>query len=188
MATATSSASDEWPTPQWLVRVLADEFGPFDLDPAATAENAKAPRYFTRAEDGLTQPWKGRVWLNPPYGTALTPWMAKARSEAACGNADVVVTLVPARVSTRWWLEAYEEATVTRFIPGRLRNPDGVQWPFPSSVMVFGSDDRRHGTRATRCPVCKVLWWPARSDFTACSRKCRRALQRDRLSSVSWSG
>lgn len=35
--------TDEWPTPQWLVDQLAAEFGPFDLDPAATPGNAKAP-------------------------------------------------------------------------------------------------------------------------------------------------
>jgi phage N-6-adenine-methyltransferase len=188
MKTMTSSSSDEWPTPQWLVDVLAAEFGPFCLDPAATAENAKAPLFFTKDDDGLSQPWKGRVWLNPPYGTALTPWMTKARDEVARGNADVVVCLVPARVNARWWLRAYEEATLTRFIPGRLANPGGGQWPFPSCIMVFGSDDRRHGLKAFRCPVCTQWFWPARSDFIACSRKCRRALQRDRLSSVSWSG
>ena len=42
MDTATSSATPEWPTPQWLVDQLAAEFGPFDTDPAATSENAKA--------------------------------------------------------------------------------------------------------------------------------------------------
>lgn len=71
MATATSSASDEWPTPQWLVDQLAAEFGPFDLDPAATAANAKAPKFYTREQDGLSQPWAGRIWLNPPYGVPV---------------------------------------------------------------------------------------------------------------------
>jgi len=45
----------EWSTPQWLVDQLAAEFGPFDLDPAATAENAKAPAYITVDGDGLAQ-------------------------------------------------------------------------------------------------------------------------------------
>lgn len=37
-----SSRSDEWSTPDWLVSDLADEFGPFTLDPCATPETAKA--------------------------------------------------------------------------------------------------------------------------------------------------
>ena len=61
MEIASSSASPEWPTPQWLVDQLAAEFGPFDLDPAATAENAKTLLFYTEDDDGLAQPWKGRA-------------------------------------------------------------------------------------------------------------------------------
>lgn len=50
LVVATSSATDEWSTPGWLVDQLAAEFGPFTLDPAATPENAKAPAYFTRED------------------------------------------------------------------------------------------------------------------------------------------
>lgn len=101
MDVATSSASPEWPTPQWLVDSLAAEFGPFDTDPAATAYNAKAPVFYTEQDDGLAQPWKGRVWLNPPYGRTIGTWMAKACAEVANGNAERVVTLPPARVDAR---------------------------------------------------------------------------------------
>ena len=72
MATATSTASDEWPTPPWLVDRMAAEFGPLDFEHAATASNAKAPRFYTREDDGLSLPWEGRVcWLNPPYGSTI---------------------------------------------------------------------------------------------------------------------
>jgi phage N-6-adenine-methyltransferase len=76
----TSRASDEWPTPPWLVDQYAAEFGPFDLDPATTPGSAKAPAYFTEEDNGLTQPWKGRVWLNPPY-SQVGKWMSKAAAE-----------------------------------------------------------------------------------------------------------
>jgi hypothetical protein len=46
----------EWPTPQDFFDTLNAEFGPFDLDPCATSENAKCERYFTQADDGLAQP------------------------------------------------------------------------------------------------------------------------------------
>ena len=60
------SGNDEWATPQDVFNKLNAEFS-FDLDPCATAANAKCLRYFTEEDDGLVQPWTGRVFANPPY-------------------------------------------------------------------------------------------------------------------------
>jgi site-specific DNA-methyltransferase (adenine-specific) len=39
----------------------------FTLDPCATVENAKCKKYYTMANDGLSQSWKDeRVFMNPP--------------------------------------------------------------------------------------------------------------------------
>ncbi len=182
MATATS---DDWPTPQWLVDAMAAEFGPFDLDPAASPGNAKAPVFFTKDDDGLAQPWKGKVWLNPPYGRQIVRWLAKARGEVAAGRAEIVVCLVPVRTGTRWWAEAVRDAALVLFWPARVKfgSTDGVHGApgFDSAVLVYGTLPRRHGTAPAWCPVCKRVFWPARSDFLACSRRCRRVLARDQV-------
>jgi phage N-6-adenine-methyltransferase len=68
-----SSATDEWSTPPDFFAKVEEEFGPFDLDPCATAENAKAPKFYTKADDGLFKSWAGRVWMNPPYGNDEAP-------------------------------------------------------------------------------------------------------------------
>lgn len=53
-----SSATDEWYTPRSFFESLLPEVGgAFDLDPCATAENAKAPDFFTREDDGLSKTW-----------------------------------------------------------------------------------------------------------------------------------
>ena len=174
---ACSSATPEWPTPQWLVDQLAAEFGPFDLDPAATAQNAKAPVFYTAADDGLAQPWKGRVWLNPPYGRTIGAWMAKAAAEAAEGRAVLVCCLPPARVDTRWWRDAIAAASLVRIYPGRICFGDQPA-PFPSAVIVFGELPGRHGTEPRFCARCKRPWFPARSDAKTCSDSCRQALSR----------
>lgn len=51
-----------WETPQNLFDELNREFN-FDLDPCATHENAKCERYFTLADNGLTQNWGGKCVL-----------------------------------------------------------------------------------------------------------------------------
>ena len=155
MASSTGSpgsypnGTTEWPTPQWLVDQLAEEFAPggFDLDPAATPGNAKAPRFLTADDDGLAQPWHARaVCLNPPYGKTSTPrWLAKPQAEVDLGHAALVVCLVPARVSTRWWREADPQVFVR--VIGRIRwaADRRGEAPFDSAVIVFGKLAGRHG-------------------------------------------
>jgi site-specific DNA-methyltransferase (adenine-specific) len=180
MATATSSASDDWPTPSWLVDQLATEFGAFDLDPAATAGNAKAPRYFTEDDDGLSQPWCARrVFLNPPYGRTIGMWMAKARAEAASGNADRVVCLVPAKVDTQWWRDSLAADPLVRIWPGRISFGDGIRRaPFASAIIVFGRLAGRHGTEPAFCAVCGGVYWPAYKSRKTCSGQCWKRLYR----------
>jgi phage N-6-adenine-methyltransferase len=181
LGAALSSATPEWSTPAWLVAQLAAEFGPFDLDPAATAANAKAPVFYTAADDGLAQPWKGRVFMNPPYGRTIGRWIAKAQEEVAAGRAELVVCLVPARVDTSWWRTAAAAASLARIWPGRISFGGADPAPFPSAVVVFGTLPGRHGTEPRSCAWCRRPWFPARSDAKTCSAACRQALRRSQV-------
>ena len=53
-----SSKSDEWATPQEIYNVLNEEFD-FNLDPCATAENAKCPIFYTKEDNGIVKNWGG---------------------------------------------------------------------------------------------------------------------------------
>jgi len=53
-----SSATDEWATPQALFDSLDRAFH-FTLDPCANEQNHKCERYYSRADDGLSQNWGG---------------------------------------------------------------------------------------------------------------------------------
>ena len=174
----TSRASDEWASPQWLVDQCATEFGPFDLDPAASAATAQAPTFYTIYDDGLGQRWKGRVWMNPPYSD-VGQWMAKAAAEVAIGNAELVVCLVPARVDARWYRAATTVASVVRILPQRVKFGSlSDSAPFPSAIIVLGSDGRRHGSEPKRCAACGRYWFPARMDAKTCSKACRNRRSR----------
>lgn len=97
----------------------------FTIDVAAAAHNAKLPRFWTLADDGLRQSWAGeRVWCNPPY-SAIWPWIRKAWWETNC---PLVVMLLPAnRTEQRWWQREVEPhrdrggVLSVEFLPGRLR-------------------------------------------------------------------
>lgn len=71
-----SSKTDMWATPQAFFNALNEEFH-FTLDVCATYENAKCVAYYTKFEDGLSQPWRGVCWCNPPYGREIGKWVKK---------------------------------------------------------------------------------------------------------------
>lgn len=61
-----SSKSVEWTTPQDLYNRL-NAVHHFTLDAAATAENAKCKKFYTKKDDALTKSWANEiVFLNPP--------------------------------------------------------------------------------------------------------------------------
>ena len=86
-----SSATDLWATPQYFFDILDKEFH-FNLDVCAIPENSKCQAYYTPEMDGLSQPWYGRCWCNPPYGRQVGLWVAKA-AESADSGATVVMLL-----------------------------------------------------------------------------------------------
>lgn len=139
-----SSASEEWYTPEGVIEVVDSILGGIDLDPCADpGKRVPAASHRTREDDGLTASWEGRVFVNPPYGTALARWVAKFVDEYAAGTMTAGVLLCPARPDTRWFdrLAAYPRC----YIRGRLtfHSPDGVPADpagFPSMLVYAGSD------------------------------------------------
>lgn len=145
-----TSTTDEWPTPQPIFDTLNAEFD-FNLDPCATPGNAKCEKFYTSADDGLSQRWEGSVFMNPPYGRGIALWVAKAYEESLAGA--TVVCLIPARTDTAYWHDYVMRADEVRFIRGRLnfscdRQDSRVSSgeskahnaPFPSVVVIFRPD------------------------------------------------
>jgi site-specific DNA-methyltransferase (adenine-specific) len=142
-ATRPGAESDEWYTPAAVFDPLHREFR-FTLDAAATRESAKVRRFFTRAQDGLAQSWRGeRVWVNPPYSD-IGPWVAKAQREIVDGGAELVAMLLPAWTDRAWWhlyIEPHRDRgrpvaglpwLETRFLRGRVR------FGYPGNVAAKG--------------------------------------------------
>jgi len=113
-------SKDEWYTP----RSLFDGLGlRFDLDVCApidqTYSSVPADRHFTIEDDGLSQPWEGLVWCNPPYSMAAG-W---ARRMIAHGN-GLLLTHIP--MNAEWCVEVWEKCDGARFYQGMdFVRPDG---------------------------------------------------------------
>lgn len=126
----------EWSTPVAFFRQASERYGPFGLDVCATPTNAKCARYFTQDDDGLSQTWSGRCWMNPPYGREIGAWMQKAWESSRAGA--TVVCLVPARTDTAWWHNYAAKADEVHFLRGRLKfGGSSDSAPFPSAIVVF---------------------------------------------------
>jgi hypothetical protein len=146
----TSSKNEHFCTPAWLLD-LVRELGPIGLDPCSNALSttnastswwglvAHAPK--EHRFDGLAESWRGRglVYVNPPYGAKISPWIAKILAEARAGVE--IVSLVPARVDTHWFHSACypPETDGTCLWKGRVTfEPAKQPAMFPSAICYYG--------------------------------------------------
>lgn len=143
MAVHFSSESPEHYTPKEIIDAAIEVMGAIDLDPCSNskdAPNVPALDHYTAADDGLSMPWFGRVYMNPPYGRVIGGWTEKLAAEYEAGNVTEAIALVPGRIDTQWW-QALGENYHACFVTGRLTfigNDDPA--PFPSTVFYFGEN------------------------------------------------
>lgn len=133
-------AKDEWLTPPEVLEVL----GSFDLDPCAPVNRPweMARDHFTVDCDGLQREWKGRVWLNPPYGPETGKWLGRL---AGHGNG---IALIFARTETRFFFDhVWGRASAVLFLKGRLHfyHVDGSRAKAnsggPSCLVAYGLEN-----------------------------------------------
>lgn len=134
-----TNGKDEWLTPQYIVQAL----GEFDLDPCSPINRPwnTAKKHYTVLDNGLVQPWEGRVWMNPPYGNQTTLWMQKM---AEHNNG---IALIFARTETKSyfpWVWNYGHSFM--FLQGRLsfHHVDGTKGDTagsPSVLIAYGANN-----------------------------------------------
>lgn len=118
----TSSESVEWYTPAKYIEAAREVMGGIDLDPASSKqanETVKAKKYFTKEKDGLSQNWKGRLWLNPPYRKEGGPFVEKLIQGYVCGDVESAILLVNANSNDASWFWPLWDYTLC-FTYGRI--------------------------------------------------------------------
>lgn len=118
-------------TPKWII----DRLGPFDVDPCAAWPRPWdcAIENYALAHDGLSRPWHGRVWLNPPFNRYQVGRWIKRLSEHGNG-----IALLHARTEAEWFEPIWDGAAAILFMADRLKFflPDGTEQPANSGAPV----------------------------------------------------
>lgn len=139
-----SSDSHEWFTPDRILAPVRAMFGVIDLDPCSheDAQHAvQARRYYTEADDGLSQPWgpSESIYMNPPYGRQIGLWTDRLIRAVASGETRQALALLPGRTDTDWFTPLF--CYPICFVHGRLTfSGYAAGAPFPSVVVYFGAD------------------------------------------------
>lgn len=130
---------DEWLTPPEVIQAL----GPFDLDPCSPEVRPwdTAHNHYTKSQDGLSLPWFGFVWCNPPYGQEAWRWLDKLAAHRSG------IGLIFARTETDGFRRTvWDKADAILFLHGRLtfHHVDGskasANGGAPSALIAYGPE------------------------------------------------
>jgi DNA N-6-adenine-methyltransferase (Dam) len=121
-------ATDEWYTPAYVFEALGMCF---DLDPAhPLRSDLPVDRWLFDfyPSGGLERPWKGQVWLNPPFGgrNGIVPWLVRFMAHRQG------VAFVPDRTSAPWWQRFAPQADALLFISPKVKMLDADLRPSKS--------------------------------------------------------
>lgn len=135
--------NDRWGTPAFITEALTQEV-PFDLDPCGAPQWTHAQRTYIleNGDDGLRDPWFGRVWMNPPYGKEMRTWVDKL-IEHGTGT-----MIIPVATGTKMWIDAVlPNASGIHFWRHRVAylhrdgREDNMVSTAPSALVSFGDLD-----------------------------------------------
>lgn len=148
-------------TPWWLVEKARAVLGGIDLDPASCEEANKTVRatlYYDKESDGLTEPWFGRVFVNPPgdpRGKLPQAFWAKLAAEVADGRALSFIWIAfnvsqlrTLQGTSRWLLNKSHVCVLSKRVrfTGDSPTKDNAVLYYGSSFHLFDSEFQHHGS------------------------------------------
>jgi transcriptional regulator with XRE-family HTH domain len=128
-------------TPEGFLEAIYKVFGPIDLDPCGHLMSPVVARrrfILAQGDDGLRDPWFGRLaFMNPPYSELLI-WLSRAHEQWEAGNVGTVLCLVPVRTDSDFFHTTLALAADIYLLRRRLKflSPDGKKQQTPFSLML----------------------------------------------------
>lgn len=146
---ANNSGNNEWYTPARHIELARQVMGGIDCDPATSEianQTVKAKTFFTAADNGLTQTWGGRIWMNPPYAQPLINDFAEAVAvKFQSGEIDQACILVNNATETQWFQRMLSVASAVCFPKSRIKfldpkgKPNGA--PLQGQAIIYMGDN-----------------------------------------------
>ncbi|HVZ89598.1 MAG TPA: hypothetical protein VHG72_21735 [Polyangia bacterium] len=170
------SATNEHYSPALIVEPARKLLGHFDLDPASCAKANRviqAATFFSRKDDGLRQPWFGRVFLNPPGGKLKRVGDRWVPVKAGPGKSSMAVWWD--YLVGKWKAGRVERAIFVAFTLEILRSSQACSMPvqafprcYPKERLRFGGDQPTHGNVLVYLPRQSRPRALEAGDFKAC--------------------
>lgn len=159
-STQAKQKSNEWYTPAKYIDAARQVMGGIDLDPASSElanQTVKAGKIYTVEDDGLKQPWNGRIWLNPPYssqgmvgrsGNAAGPmqyFIAKLMYHYQSGDVSQAVVVVTTDTDASWFQSFWEFPICFATHRVMFNRPDGTREKqfFGTSFIYLGPNESK---------------------------------------------
>ncbi len=144
-----NSGNNEWYTPSDYIELARSVMGEIDLDPASSDkanEVVQAKKYYTVEDDGLSQDWHGKVWLNPPYSSELIVKFTE-KLIAELPRISQALVLVNNATETEWFSRLVSRACAVCFPKSRVKfyMADGTTGaPLQGqAILYFGAERQR---------------------------------------------
>ncbi len=127
LSTGEEHASEEkndWYTPPEYIAAAREVMGDIDLDPASSdiaQKDIQATNYYTKEINGLTEPWEGRIWLNPPYsGEEIKQFIQKLLFHIEKKEVSEAIVLTNNATDTHWFHDVLDTAGIVCLTKGRI--------------------------------------------------------------------
>lgn len=144
----TSSKSDEYYTPSFIISAVRDTLGYIELDPASSLLANKvvmADKIYTKEEDGLVNPWNAEtLFMNPPYSKVLK-FVTLFIQNYSSRNVKTGIVLVKTDNSTKWYDLLLNNCSAVCLVRKRIKFYDPINFSynpptFSSSIFYFGNN------------------------------------------------
>jgi len=140
-----NSGENEWYTPPLHIELARSVMGGIDCDPATSEianRTVQAETIYTAEDDGRNKPWRGRVWMNPPYAQQLMGEFAEAvAAKYESGEIEQACILVNNATETKWFQRMLSVASAVCFPKSRIKffdpqgNPSGS--PLQGQAIIY---------------------------------------------------
>jgi len=139
---SNNNGENEWYTPPKFIESARVVLGKIDLDPASSVianKTVQADKIYTIDDDGLSQPWFGKIWCNPPYSSPEIKLFAKKfREERA--NYEAAIILVNNATETGWFNDLIHVASALCCPSSRVKflDPQGNEGaPLQGQAIIY---------------------------------------------------